>query len=112
MGFRNKAERVLAAATSAGGLSELVTFHPAEGDPYPVRGIWDDDHTEQIVDIDAPISTTGPMVSFRASDLQAAPVAEEDQVEFDGALFVITDVQPDGQGTLDCILNRIDPEDE
>lgn len=112
MGFRRKAERVLAAAMSAGGLSESMTFHPAHGDPYPVRGVWDDDHTEQLTDIDAPISVTGPMASFRLSAFSEPPVAEEDQLEFDGQRYVIADIQPDGQGTIDCVLNRIDPEEE
>lgn len=112
MSFRKKAGCVLAAAMSAGGLSELMVFHPAAGEPYEIRGVWDDDHTEQVVDIDAPISVTGPMASFRLSDFLEPPVVEEDQVEFDGERYVIADVQPDGQGTVDCILNRVDPEEE
>ncbi len=112
MGFRRKAERVLAAAMSAGGVSEAMTFHPAAGEPYPIRGVWDDDHTEQLTDVDAPVSVTGPMASFQLRDLREPPVAEEDELEFDGDRYVIVDIHPDGQGAIDCILNHVDPEGE
>lgn len=97
-------EQVLAGATTAFG--ESVTFFPDGGEAYTTRGIVDDDHTVVVGEVETTVSTTGPMVSVRASDL-AHEVAQDDELEMRGRRWVIVDVQPDGQGTLDLILNDL-----
>lgn len=106
MGWHDMTERVLAAATSAGAFGEVVTVHPLEGDSYVIRGIFDDDHRELLEGADTPLSTTGTKVSVRASDL-AAEVEVDDELEVRERRFAVVDIQPDGQGTLDLILNEL-----
>ena len=89
-----------------------VLIAPAEGDPYTVSGHFDDDHREIRGDGDAGYSTSGPMVSLAADRLQAELVPDDDELEVRGQRYVIVDIQPDGQGTLDLVLRLLDDDAE
>ena len=94
-----------------GVVGSYVGMLPANGEPYTVRGYFDDDHREVRGEGDAGVSTTGPMVSLAADQLQHELEVDEDRLEVRGQRYVIVDVQPDGQGTLDLILGLDDPEE-
>lgn len=108
MGWRDKSELVLTAATSVGAFGELVEVRPAEGEAFELRGIWDNDHTEFAGEMEANVSQLGPVLSVRESDLPAPLVASNDRVVVRDTLYVIADIQPDGQGTQDLLLNELD----
>ncbi|MEM8712049.1 MAG: hypothetical protein AAGG01_13955 [Planctomycetota bacterium] len=108
MGWRNMTERVLSAASAAGAMGELVSYQPETGDPYEIRGVFDDDHTEPLLDVDTPVNETAPVLSVRESSLAARPVSGIDTLTLREQRYLVVDVQPDGQGTLDLVLNELE----
>ena len=97
-------QNALGAALSTFG--EAVLYVPLEGEPFEVRGIFDNDHREVVGDIEPAISARGPMVSFRLTDLPISPDKEGDKLRARGQWYEVADVQPDGQGSVDLMLNE------
>lgn len=109
MGWRELSDRVLRAATSAGAFGEAVQYVPADGDPFDIRGVFDDAHEPLTTDGEVNVNTTMTVLSIRSGDVPAGVAVEEDRVVVRETTFLIVDVQSDGQGTLDLILNEVTP---
>ena len=100
-------DRVVRAATAAGAMGEAVQYVPATGDPFDIRGVFDDAHEPLTTDGEVNVNTTITVLSIRSGDVPAGVAVEEDRVVVRDTTFLIVDAQPDGQGTLDLVLNEV-----
>lgn len=109
MGWQDKTDLALKVARNAGAFGEVVEYRPA-ADPaasYEIRGIFDDDHQAVVLEGDTVVSDTAPMLSVRLADLQDEP-QERDQLVVRGERYAVVDIQQDGQGSADLILNWLE----
>ena len=93
--FRNTAE-----------FASTATVRPVVGDPFTVRGIFDDPYlNSQLGEYE--LDTSRPRLTCKWSDI--AEITRGATVELDGRTYdVLTNAQPDGtgMGLLDMALQR------
>lgn len=98
----------LASADAAvvGHLGAEVTYTPGVGDAVPVTGIFDAAHEQ--VDAGQPgVTSSGPAVFLRLSDLPSDPETDTDAtVTVDGVLYRPWEPAKDGQGGVLLRLHR------
>jgi hypothetical protein len=109
MGWPEMTNLALGAATSSGAFGEVVDYRPA-GDAavsYQIRGIVEDDHQEVVLEGETTVSRLDPSVSVQLSAMQTEP-QEDDELVVRGKRYAVVDVQLDGQGSADLILNWLE----
>ena len=104
MGWTDLATRVQTAGQAVFG--ETVTFTPAGGSPEAVTGIFDADHVYQELLGDTMIETTRPVMVVRDAALSQTPV-RGDAISVRSVSYVVTEIQPDGQGDQVLILEVV-----
>lgn len=80
-----------------------TTFQPSAGDPVSVRGIFQRDYVD-VHEGEAGISSTGPAVWYRRSDLAVDPAVGASVVH-SGTTYRVIQVKPDGQGGVTLRLH-------
>lgn len=86
-----------------------VTYTPLSGSAIAFTGIFDDAHLAVEMGGEAAVSTTAPVLTCRADDLDTLSLGEArqgDGVEIGGASYTVTDVQPDGTGIVMLVLEK------
>jgi hypothetical protein len=84
---------------------EDVAFTPAGGAPVTIRAVFDEDHVAVDPDTGAAVTTAGPTLGLRLSDLAAAP-GRGDTVVVRSRTFKIVDWHPDSEGGGIAVLHE------
>ena len=103
MGWLDIATRIQTAGQTVFG--EAVTFTPTAGSAETVTGIFDAEHAYQELIGEAVIETTRPAVIVRVAALSQEPV-REDSISVRSTTYKVIEIQPDGQGDLELILEK------
>lgn len=91
-----------AALTHLGG---TVRYAPELGEPVDVLGIFDAAYVR--ADIGTPgVSTCGPAVFFRLSDLPTDPTKDDPLITVGGVVYRRKEAHRDGQGGVVLLLRR------
>ena len=86
-------------------LGRPVEYRPAGGAAFVARGIFTAAHeVVRLMDGDAPVSSTAPVLGVRLADFAAPPEAG-DVVVVGGREYRVEDVQPDGEGGARLVLH-------
>ena len=81
-----------------------ATFKPAVGSEFTLDVIFDNEHVGVDVGDESPVvSGQKPVARVRLSDFLTDP-AQGDQIEIDSVDYNVTDIEPDGTGAADLIL--------
>ena len=104
MGWTDLTTRIQQAGQTTFG--ETVTFTPTSGTPEAVTGIFDAEHHFQEVMGEKLIETSRPRLVVRSAALSADPV-RTNTVAVRGVTYTVLEVQPDGQGDIELILEKI-----
>ena len=86
---------------------ELVTFTPVIGLLFQVNGIFDREHSIADPGSEAGISSSGPQVLCRTSDVASVKNQDGVSVVSDPDSFIVVDRQPDGTGMTLLILQVV-----
>lgn len=87
-----------------------IQFHPFDGEPYDIDGIYDAAYRDAaLVDPMVSANTTQPILGVRLSIFRAAPVPGDDQVYIPraGKMFLVKEVRPDSHGGAKLMLGEM-----
>lgn len=82
-----------------------VPFGETAPAPVTLRAVFDAAHREVDTSMDVPITTVRPICDARIEDLPFEPM-QGDQLTADGRTYTITDIRPDGAGTVRLIMRE------
>lgn len=74
--------------------------------PLTVTGLFKADHEAVDARAGVPVSSVQPVLELRACDVPGG-VDEGDAVQVQGRCYRVTDVRPDGHGTLKLLLHAV-----
>ena len=104
MGWTDLTTRIQEAGQTIFG--ETVTYTPTSGTPETVTGIFDAEHHFQEVIGETVIETSRPRLVVRSASLSTDPV-RTNTVAVRGVTYTVLEVQPDGQGDIELILEKV-----
>ena len=109
MSFRDKTDKLLDAALSDSffGEDNKISYRPASGGRYLIRGIFDESWEEVDLETGVKFSTAKPNVGILLRELpDKVQPKEGDKALVRGCLFNIIDVQEDGQGGATLLMHK------
>jgi hypothetical protein len=101
-------------AALAGGLNQVVvrqfgeatTYTTQVGQAGTVRGVFDEAHV--LVEAgEADVSSVGPAVFYRLSDLPVDPLEDEPEIVIRGVSYEVREARKDGQGGVLLLLRKV-----
>lgn len=89
-----------------GALGEPVTVMREDMPSLTVTGLFKAEHEAVDVRSGVSVSSVQPVLELRACDVPGG-VDEGDAVQVQGCRYQVTDVRPDGHGTLKLLLHKL-----
>jgi len=107
MSWADKVNNVLGACTSPGAFGESVIHSPQSGgDDQILKGIWSDTYLSVEPETGIQIMSSEPNIGFRARDFLTDP-KKNDIITRKTIDYYVRSIEPDGQGGVTLILERI-----
>lgn len=98
---------VIAPCTDVFG--EPVTYMPANGEPFPIEGVFDEAYHEVVMLDNGPaITTESPVLGVRAAQFpsgQSPHKGDQLMIPSVNTIYTVKDVRPDGHGHIKLMLN-------
>jgi hypothetical protein len=82
----------------------LTTYDPATGPAISVRGIFDAAYV-RVEAGEAGVSSSGPAVFYRLSDLPVDPDNDDPEITINGVRYRVAELKKDGQGGVVMLLH-------
>jgi hypothetical protein len=85
---------------------DATTYTTQLGQAVSVRGVFDEAHV--LVEAgEADVSSVGPAVFYRLSDLPVDPLEDEPEIVIRGVSYEVREARKDGQGGVLLLLRKV-----
>ncbi|MGO4379739.1 head-tail joining protein [Pseudoduganella sp. RAF53_2] len=100
-------------APTVGVFGEEVIYMPAEGEAYPITGVYDEGNRDLHLGGGTGFNSSNPIVGVRVAEMKAYPLQGDLlRITRTGDLFEVKDINDDGKGGLTLSLNEAEVSDD